>query len=125
MHLRRIEASCGASRIPCDADDFNLLNRFRQFRNSWLLNTPYSIVDKIVLMSPSRKTVSAPGAKRVTLKFIAEYLNLSPTTVSVVLTNSPLASTIAKQTKDRIWEAVNKFQYRPNLFARYLHSKRT
>src|SRR5204863_2971997 len=62
---------------------------------------------------------------RVTLKFIAEYLGLSPTTISVVLSNSPHASTIAHPTKVRIWEAVEKFQYRPNLFARYLHSKRT
>src|SRR5207244_10851818 len=76
-------------------------------------------------MPPGRKMVQNSGAKRVTLKFLAEYLSLSPTTVSVVLTNSPLASTIAKPTKDRIWEAVHKFQYRPNLFARYLHTKRT
>ncbi len=75
-------------------------------------------------MPSGRKTIKGPG-QRVTLKFLAEYLGLSPTTVSVVLTNSPLASTIAKQTKDRIWEAVHKFQYRPNLFARYLHTKRT
>src|SRR2546423_14376175 len=75
-------------------------------------------------MPPSGKMIKSPG-QRVTLKFLAEYLSLSPTTVSVVLTNSPLASTIAKPTKDRIWEAVHKFQYRPNLFARYLHTKRT
>jgi DNA-binding LacI/PurR family transcriptional regulator len=83
-------------------------------------------------MPTSRKTRNAAGAAikdsgpaRVTLKFLAEYLDLSPTTVSVVLTNSPLAKTIASPTKDRIWEAVRKFQYRPNLFARYLHSGRT
>jgi DNA-binding LacI/PurR family transcriptional regulator len=64
-------------------------------------------------------------AQRVTLKFIAEYLGLSATTVSVVLTNSPLASTIANRTKVRIWEAANKFEYRPNLFARYLQTKRS
>jgi len=62
---------------------------------------------------------------RVTLKFIANYLGLSSTTVSVVLSNSPLASTIADSTKARIWEAVKKFQYRPNLFAQYLQSKRS
>src|SRR6266571_7506661 len=76
-------------------------------------------------MPPGRKMVQNSGAKRVTLKFLAEHLGLSPTTVSVVLTNSALSSTIAKRTKDRIWEAVHKFQYRPNLFARYLHTKRT
>jgi DNA-binding LacI/PurR family transcriptional regulator len=76
-------------------------------------------------MPPGRKMVQNAGPKRVTLKFLAEYLGLSPTTVSVVLTNSPLSSTIAKPTKDRIWEAARKFGYRPNLFARYLHTKRT
>jgi len=72
----------------------------------------------------ARKHVATAG-QRVTLKFLAEYLELSPTTVSVVLTNSPLASTIAEQTKARIWKAVDKFQYRPNVFARYLQAKRT
>src|SRR6266853_4641267 len=76
-------------------------------------------------MPTARKTSKDTGPTRVTLKFLAEQLNLSPTTVSVVLTNSPLAKTIASPTKARIWEAVRKFQYRPNLFARYLHTKRT
>jgi LacI family transcriptional regulator len=75
-------------------------------------------------MLPRQKRVGNQG-HRVTLKFIAEYLGLSPTTISVVLSNSPLASTIADPTKIRIWEAVEKFQYRPNLFARYLQSKRS
>ena len=76
-------------------------------------------------MPTGRKLRLETAPKRVTLKFLAEHLGLSPTTLSVVLTNSPLSSTIAQPTKDRIWEAVRKFQYRPNLFARYLHTKRT
>src|SRR5205814_8604983 len=76
-------------------------------------------------MPPGRKMVQNAGAKRVTLKFLAEYLGLSPTTVSVVLTNSPLSSPIAKPTKDRVWEAARKFGYRPTLFARSLHMTRT
>jgi DNA-binding LacI/PurR family transcriptional regulator len=75
-------------------------------------------------MVPRQPTVNKQ-AHRVTLKFIAKYLGLSSTTVSVVLSNSPLASTIADATKVRIWEAVKKFQYRPNLFAQYLQSKRS
>jgi DNA-binding LacI/PurR family transcriptional regulator len=75
-------------------------------------------------MPMARKTIPRTG-QRVTLKFLAEQLDLSPTTVSVVLNKSPLAGTIASSTKDRIWEAVRKYQYRPNLFARYLHTKRT
>jgi LacI family transcriptional regulator len=65
------------------------------------------------------------GNGRVTLKFLASHLNLSPTTISVVISGAPLACTIAQATKDRIWEAVREFNYRPNLFARYLHAKRT
>ncbi|HVO60025.1 MAG TPA: LacI family DNA-binding transcriptional regulator [Terriglobales bacterium] len=75
-------------------------------------------------MKAVRKRLPNRG-QRVTLKFLAEYLELSPTTVSVVLNDSPLASTIAEKTKARVWEAVEKFQYRPNPFARYLQSKRT
>src|SRR5438105_1193386 len=67
----------------------------------------------------------ARGHGRVTLKFLAEHLGLSPTTVSVVISGSPLASTIAKGTKERIWQAAEEFQYRPNVFARYLQAKRT
>jgi LacI family transcriptional regulator len=43
----------------------------------------------------------------------------------VVISDSPLASTIAAKTKERIWQAVQEFNYRPNVFARYLHGKRT
>jgi len=74
---------------------------------------------------PTAGNVVKEPKQRVTLKFLAEYLGLSPSTVSIVLTNSPLASTIAEPTKARIWEAVEKFQYRPNVFARYLQAKRT
>src|SRR6266704_6642351 len=76
-------------------------------------------------MPTGRKTVAPARSKPVTLKVIAEYLGLSPTTVSVVLTNSPLAATIAQPTKNRVWEAARKLQYPPNPFARYLHTKKT
>ncbi len=79
---------------------------------------------KIVTTKSREKRKNGLG-ERVTLKFLAEYLGVSQTTVSVVLTNSPLARTIAKQTQARVCEAVKKFQYRPNLFARYLQAKRT
>ena len=78
---------------------------------------------------PTGSDNGRPGAngngQRVTLKFLARHLDLSPTTISVVISDSPLASTIAQKTKDRIWEAVREFNYRPNVFARYLHGKRT
>ena len=72
-----------------------------------------------------RISQNGTNRERVTLKFLAKHLDLSPTTISVVISDSPLARTIAKKTKDRIWEAVREFNYRPNVFARYLHGKRT
>ena len=65
------------------------------------------------------------NGQRVTLKVLAKHLDLSPTTISIVISDSPLAKTIAENTKRRIWEAVRQFNYRPNVFARYLHGKRT
>src|SRR5205814_10048950 len=50
-------------------------------------------------------------------------MDLSPTTISVVISDSPLAATIAEKTKQRIWEAVRQFKYRPNGFVRDLHGK--
>jgi DNA-binding LacI/PurR family transcriptional regulator len=66
------------------------------------------------------------GAERpATLKMIAEYLDLSPATVSIVLNNSPVASSIPATTKQRIHAAATKFAYRPNLHARMLRSRLT
>ena len=75
--------------------------------------------------SHTHTTQNGNNGQKVTLKFLAKHLGLSPTTVSVVISDSPLAATIADNTKKRIWEAVEHFNYRPNLFARYLHGKRT
>ncbi len=68
---------------------------------------------------------SAQKPARTTLKTLANHLELSPTTVSFVISGSPFAETIAKSTRERIWAAAEKLNYRPNVFARYLHTKRT
>src|SRR5262245_57244249 len=61
----------------------------------------------------------------VSLKKLAAHLDLSPTTLSMVLNNSPLANAIPQETKDRIFEAARKFDYRPNFIARSLKAQRT
>jgi LacI family transcriptional regulator len=67
-----------------------------------------------------------PDADRpTTLKMLAEYLDLSPATVSIVLNNSPVASSIPAATKQRVHAAAKKFDYRPNLHARMLRSRIT
>src|SRR5580658_1620994 len=60
-----------------------------------------------------------------TLKMIADYLGLSPATVSIVLNNSPVSSSIPAPTKQRVHAAAKKFAYRPNLHARMLRSRLT
>jgi LacI family transcriptional regulator len=73
---------------------------------------------------PRRK----PGPRnenKVTLKTIAEQLGLTPGTVSAALNNSPAARSIPEHTKNRIIEAAQALNYRPNFFARTLRLKRT
>lgn len=58
-------------------------------------------------------------------KALAAHLRLSPSTVSLVLNNAPLAAAIPEQTKRRVLEAAKQFDYRPDLYAKYLFSKRS
>ena len=61
----------------------------------------------------------------VTLKSVAQYLGLTPGTVSAVLNDSPSARSIPQETKNRIRAAAKELNYRPNFFARTLRNKRT
>jgi LacI family transcriptional regulator len=61
----------------------------------------------------------------VTLRTLADYLGLSLTTVSVVVSDAPAAQAIPLATRQRILEAANELQYRPNYFARSLRRKRS
>jgi LacI family transcriptional regulator len=72
-----------------------------------------------------RSTPSAPEAERVNLKTLAALLELSQTTISLVLNNSPSAKSIPPQTRERVLEAARKFNYRPNYFARSLRQSRS
>jgi LacI family transcriptional regulator len=56
---------------------------------------------------------------------LAEHLGLSQTTVSLVLNNSPSARSIPQETRDRVVEAAQRLDYRPNYFARSLRQSRS
>jgi DNA-binding LacI/PurR family transcriptional regulator len=72
-----------------------------------------------------RKTSIPPGSpRRVSLKMLAEYLDLSPATVSFVLNNAPGRS-IPPTTRERVKAAAKKFGYQPSLIARSLQGLRT
>ncbi len=68
---------------------------------------------------------TANGKTAVSLKELARHLELSTTTVSLVLNESPNANSIPQETKDRIFAAAKKLKYRPNLVARSLRVQRT
>src|SRR5437868_14360383 len=72
-----------------------------------------------------RKKQSPCSEPRVTLKTIADHLGLTPGTVSSALNNSPAARSIPENTKNRIVEAAQALNYRPNFLARTLRLKRT
>lgn len=66
----------------------------------------------------------APG-KRVTLKDLATYLDVSVATVSRALSGSPQADALAPETRARVERAADKLNYRPNYLAQSLRGKRT
>src|SRR4029077_19789048 len=73
----------------------------------------------------SSKKSGLPGEPKVTLKTIADYLGLTPGTVSAALNNSAAARVIPERPKKRLLTAGKDLNYRPNYFARSLRLQRT
>ena len=71
-------------------------------------------------MREKRRIASGPTS----LKKLAEYLDLNPATVSVVLNEVPGRS-IPQATRDRIKAAAKELNYQPSLLARSLRNRRT
>ncbi len=79
-----------------------------------------------------KKATKAPASRRieppnqpVSLKALADYLGLSPATVSLVINRSPVADSIPQDTQGRIFRAAKRFNYRPNFLARSLRKQRS
>ncbi|HMF53577.1 MAG TPA: LacI family DNA-binding transcriptional regulator, partial [Edaphobacter sp.] len=72
-------------------------------------------------MQKSSSISSRP--RHANLKILAEYLGLSPSTVSFVLNNTPGRS-IPEVTRERVRAAAEKFNYQPSMIARTLQGKR-
>ncbi len=68
---------------------------------------------------------SPARSDHVNLRMLAEHLELSQTTVSLVLNNSPSAKSIPLETRARVVEAAERLNYRPNYFARSLRQSRS
>ncbi len=71
------------------------------------------------------KSAGAQKTGHVNLKKLAEHLQLSQTTVSLVLNNSPSARSIPPETRQRVLDAAKELDYRPNYFARSLRQSRS
>jgi len=71
------------------------------------------------------KTGAARRSGGVSLKQLAEHLELSTTTLSLVLNDAPSAVSIPRETKERIFNAAKELNYRPNYLARSLRVQRT
>ncbi len=61
----------------------------------------------------------------VSLRTVAERVGLAACSVSAILNNTPAAKAIPQRTKDRVFRAVAELNYRPNLWAKSLRTKRT
>jgi LacI family transcriptional regulator len=72
----------------------------------------------------SKRTAKADSGHRITLRELAEHLGLSPTTISMILNDSPEAR-FPEETRQRVVESARRLGYRPNYFARSLGRKRT
>lgn len=66
---------------------------------------------------------ASSGTRQANLKMLAEYLGLSPSTVSFVLNDTPGRS-IPESTRARVKAAAEKFNYHPSMVARTLQGKR-
>ena len=71
------------------------------------------------------KGKSATPQGHVNLRMLAQHLDLSQTTVSLVLNNSPSGKSIPQETRNRVIEAARRLNYRPNYFARSLRQSRS
>ncbi len=77
-------------------------------------------------LQPAKINTEPNGNHRnISLKELAAHLGLSITSLSLVLNDKPGANSIPQETKDRIFEAAEKFNYRPNYFARSLRAQRS
>jgi DNA-binding LacI/PurR family transcriptional regulator len=61
----------------------------------------------------------------VNLRSVADRAGLAPCSVSAILNDTPASKAIPQSTKDRVFRAAAELNYRPNLWARSLRTKRT
>jgi LacI family transcriptional regulator len=66
-----------------------------------------------------------PSEQKVNLRELADHLELSVATVSLVMNRSPAAKSIPHHTQARVRAAARELNYRPNVMARMLRQQRS
>ena len=74
-------------------------------------------------MKRSKKWASENAT--VTLRTVAEHVGLAPCSVSAILNSSLAAEAIPPHTRERVLRAAKQLNYRPNLAARSLRTRRS
>jgi len=82
-----------------------------------------TINDKIIINSNIERIKRNGVMSNISIKTIAETLNLSPGTVSLVLNGHGDRMRISKKTQEKILEEAKKQGYKPNIYARRLRQK--
>src|SRR2546428_9883899 len=75
--------------------------------------------------APARGAPRPRSRKQISLKKLADRLGLAPATVSLVINRSPVVDSVPQQTKERVFAAARRFNYRPNFLARSLRTRRS
>jgi DNA-binding LacI/PurR family transcriptional regulator len=73
----------------------------------------------------AKRVLGGAQAPAISLRSLAEHLQLSPATVSLVINRSPAAKSIPQRTQERIRSAARELKYYPNFFARSLRAQRS
>lgn len=73
----------------------------------------------------TRNKTTKSAFSRITLADVARESGFSPSTISIVLNDAPLAQHVAATTKEHIRQVASRMGYRPDAFARSLRKRRS
>ncbi len=121
-HLGNVASGLETERLDVGQTEMDRISR----RKSMYLtrNSVSSWLGNMVQLQHGKGKKTLPTG-HVNLRMLAEHLELSQTTVSLVLNNSPSAKSIPQETRARVVEAAKRLNYRPNYFARSLRQSRS
>jgi DNA-binding LacI/PurR family transcriptional regulator len=92
--------------------------------HDWVVQIAKAMI-KLCWVFMTKKPAPIDESKPLSLKVMAEYLSLSPATISLVMNNAPGAKSISVATRERVLAAAKRLGYQPNTIARSLRMRQT